>query len=238
MNTTSDRSQLYTGPIKSILITASVVFLLSLPTLPAPARPGIIFAWAGAAGAGAIFRSIWCIPSAAIGFCLARFLVPASQGILLSPYQTYSLIILTAAAIGISTWLALKIRTVGFAGLAILLFLCAAGSGFLLLQMASRRIGFIYFSAQIIVSILALSKTRSMPLTLPTLFISWLTGYLVWMTAIFAVGLDPSGYLGISDFLAAYFLIPFAAYLLQIIICAHIVHAVHPAQNPGNTETA
>lgn len=220
------------GTSKTLLITTVLVYVAGLIRLPGPTGFGITVVWVTAMGAGFLFRSQICIPGAMLGDGLALLSRWQPQGLQMTVIQFFLFIAVSVLAIGWATWLSLQPVNLRSRHFIAILLASIGPAAYLMMQMETLRVGLVYFGAVVIVTILTLTKYRTLKKILPTLYVSWLSGYLIQTAGIFFLDLDPSGYLNVHEFLSEYLLIPYAAYLLQILICAHVIAAIQPDPVP------
>ena len=105
----------------------------------------------------------------------------------------------------------------------ILTLLALGGWTFYLSQ---SKISGVFYAASFITGCLSCSKNASLLFYPSTYFMSWLSGYSLWIIGISVMNLDPFIPIGSKDFLHQYVLIPFPVYILEILIGSHIAHAI------------
>jgi len=80
----------------------------------------------------------------------------------------------------------------------------------------------IYTAASIIIAVLAVTKSKYMAFQFWSLYLSWIIGYLVFVTLIWVMGLDPNTQFLPGEFFIKFCIVPFPVYLLELILAGHI----------------
>ncbi|MBN1297220.1 hypothetical protein JXA80_10600 [bacterium] len=237
MNPTGDTIQWFHRPFPSMVTSAAIAAVAASYPLPGPAHPPITFLWPGAVCLAAIIPTGGTITGYLIGTVAGTIFQSDYAGLSRGPSQSIVYIALTGLCLLTSMTMARSRFRIGLpvfylilAGMLIPLAIVTAMS-------PPITISLVHFAAAGIVTFLTAMKSPVLRSILPCLVISWMTGYGPWAILVVLLKLDPFSYADMLGGFRAYFLLPHAVYLLQILIGAHLVAGRVPDRS-GNRLTA
>lgn len=164
------------------------------------------------------------------GSILAR-----SWGAVLSPALLILYITVTLACLCLSGFLFVRISSISPMRFVSILLGILGIMGFFAFRLNNPKIGLVYFSASLIISVLTITHNRRLN-SLPTRMISaTMISYVVWISSIHLFRLDPLVMTSFLQFTEKYLLTPYPVILLEILIVGHLIVFVQESLRPARS---
>lgn len=213
-------------PFRCVAFSATAVFLARLIQLPLTAETNPAVVWIVSLCLGAIFRNYFVVAGVFIGHITAGFIPVTHSPLLSNPLNQFVLDSITAIHIALSIHVIIRNTYLRVFHYPAVLIACLAVLGWLSLQQPDIRIAFVYFAASAITALLSYVKNAALD-DYPSMFFSaWLPGYIIWVISLWIFNLDPSASGRHAPFIQDYVLVPFAVYILLILIGSHLVQSI------------
>jgi hypothetical protein len=228
---TDDVIKFFRSPFRCVVLSAAMVFLARLIQLPLTVETNPSVVWVVSLCLGAVFRSHLVTAGVFIGHITAGFLPVTHSPLVSSPIYRFTLDGITALCIALSLHLIIRKLYLRVSRYLTAMVVSLASLGWLSLHQPDIRIAFVYFAASAITGVLSCVKNASLD-EYPSMFFSaWFPGYIVWVMTLWIFGLHPSGTVRHTLFIEEYVLVPFAVYILLILIGSHLVQSIEKQIN-------
>ncbi len=215
----------------TFIITVVTVFIAGMMNIPVTDHYNPALAWVTAITLALWANKLAVLPGILIGYCTVAFLPLSHHHFIISFQAKLLLYVMTGLFMCVSAYTVIKSNKMSHSRYWILLIISLTILLWFSFQQPDIRISFVYFAAATITATLSGMKNMSTDGYPSMFYISLFSGYVPWMIGIRLLNLDLTASTHLIDFIQNYLLIPYAVYILLILIASHIVQSINTTKN-------